>query len=68
MTRCVAGDPDEPMIFVSITNQDVTIAKLQKEEEVGFALPLEGGNIFRILARFEVELHESRHWLVESKS
>ena len=57
-TRGVAGDHDESlMIFVTIMNQDVTIAKLQKEEEVGFALPLEGGNAFRILARFEVRLH-----------
>ena len=52
------------MIFVTIMNQDVTIAKLQKEEEMGFALPLEGGNAFRKLARFEVEIHESRRWLV----
>ena len=34
------------MILVTITNQDFTIAKLQKEEEVGFALPLEGDNVF----------------------
>ena len=52
------------MIFVTITNHDVTTARLQKKREVGFALPLEGGNVLRILARFEVELHESRHWLV----
>ena len=64
-TRGVAGNHDKPlMIFVTIMNQDITIAKLQKEEEVDFALPLEGGNIFQILARFEVELHESWHWLV----
>ena len=48
------------MIFVTIMNQDITISKLQKEE-VGFALPLEGGNVFWILARFEVELDEPRH-------
>ena len=60
-----AGDHDKSlMIFVTIMNQDVTIAKLQKAEEVGFALPLERGNVFRILARFEVELHECWHWLV----
>ena len=47
------------MIFVTIVNQDVTIAKLQKKKEVGFDIPLEGGNVFRILARFE-----PRHWLV----
>ena len=52
------------MIFVIIMNQDVTIAKLQKVEAMSFALPLEGGNAFRKLATFEVEIHESRHWLV----
>ena len=52
------------MIFVTIMNPDVTKQNYKKRRMRGFALPLEGGNVFRILARFEVELHESRHWLV----
>ena len=63
--RGVAGNHDESlMMFVTIMNQDVTIAKLQKEEGVGFDVPLKEATYSEYLLGSNL----GTGWSVEFKS